>query len=152
MGMVFWVTGRQATEVAAFMENHDLAVDLVDAIGYRLDNGAVGTMGSTGSIRPNQPSQQELRYYGTEGFLLQELIHGRLAVHYNDGTSEEFPDLTEEELYPAGAPSRALVDLVLGEGENVAPGETGAVTVEFLEAAYRSAEEGGRPVRTDELR
>ena len=43
-----------------------------------------------------------------------------------------------------------LADLVLGEGENPAPGRVAARTVELLEAAYRSAE-SGMPVRTEEL-
>ena len=150
MGMVFWVTGRRAIEVSAHIESFDLAVDLVDAMAYRLDNGAVGTMGSTGTLRPGQPQQQEFRYYGTEGFLLQDLLQGKLAAYYNDGTLEEIADLTEDEIYPAHLPARALVDLILGEGENLAPPESAAATVEFLEACYQSAGER-RPVRPDKL-
>ena len=56
------------------MENFDLAVDLVDAISYRLDNGAVGTMGATGSVGINQDQNQEFRYYGTKGQLRQDMI------------------------------------------------------------------------------
>ena len=150
MGMVFWVTGRRASEVFAFMESYDLAVDLVDAFSYRLDNGAIGTMGSTGGARPGQSLDQGFVYAGTKGFLRQDIIHGRLDAEYYDGTSEKFPDLTEGELYPAHATSRGLVDLILGEGENLAPGEAGARVVEFLEAGYRSAA-SRRPVGTDSL-
>jgi predicted dehydrogenase len=151
MGMVHWLTGARADEVFAFMDSRDLAVDLVDAISYRLDGGAIGTMSSTGSLRPRQAQQQELRYYGSDGFLLQELWAGRLELHRNDGTVEVVPPLADDERYPAGAPSAALVDLVLGEGENLAPPEHGAAAAEFLELAYRSAREG-RPIRRDELR
>ena len=150
MGMVFWVTGLRATEVFAFMENYDLAVDLVDAFSYRLDNGAVGAMASTGGARPGQSLDQGFVYAGTEGFLRQDIIRGRLEVEYHSGESERFPDLTEEELYPAHATSRGLVDLILGEGENRAPGETGAKVVEFLEAGYTSAA-SGTPVKTGSL-
>jgi predicted dehydrogenase len=143
--MVLWLTGARATDVSAYMESRDLAVDVADAIAFRLDSGAVGTMASTGTLRPGQAQQQELRYYGTEGFLLQELIHGKLSIHRNDGSVEELPDLAPDELYPAHAPARSLVDLILGRGENRAPGEAGARVVELLEAAYRSAEER-RPV------
>ena len=150
MGMVFWVTGRRAAEVFAFMESFELAVDLVDAFSYRFDNGAVGTMASTGGARPGQSLDQGFVYAGTKGLLRQEIIKGRLDVQYHDGTSEELPDLTEDELYPTHAPSRGLVDLILGEGENRAPGETGARVVEFLEAGYRSAA-SGRAVSIDSL-
>lgn len=150
MGMVHWLTGLRAAEAFAYTENRDLAVDLADAISYRLDGGAIGTMSSTGGLRPRQPQQQELRYYGTEGFLLQELQQGTLELHHNDGAVEIVPPLAPEERYPAGAPSAALVDLVLGGDENPAPPEPAAATVELLELAYRSAREG-RPVRRDEL-
>lgn len=150
MGMIFWVTGQRAREVSAFMENFDLPVDLVDAISYRLDGGAVGTAGATGTLRPNQPPQQEIRYYGSEGFLLQEINHGKLSFHGNDGTVEEFPDLAAGESYPEKATARGLVDLVLGKGENLAPPEIGAMTAEFLQAAYEAARTGRR-VRPSEL-
>ena len=150
MGTVFWVTGLRCTEAFAFMENFDLAVDLVDAVTYRMDNGAVGTMGATGGVVPDQPQNQEFIYYGSEGFLRQDIINGKLDYHLNDGTSVEIPDMSDDEIYPQHLPSRRLADLVLGEGENLAPGRVGAYVVEFLEAAYRSVE-SGKPVRTDEL-
>ena len=151
MGMVFWVTGLRAREAFAYMESFDLQVDLVDAISYRMDNGAMGTMGSTGGLRPDQPANQEFRYYGTNGFLRQDIVNGKMDFHFNDGTSKVLPDLAADDIYPAHAPSRTLADLVLGEGENLASGERGAVTTELLEAAYRSAA-SGQPVRIDELR
>ena len=150
MGMVFWVTGRRATEAFAYMNNLDLQVDLVDAISYRMDNGAIGTMGAAGSLRPGQDQNQEFRYYGTRGQLRQDIIHGRADVYYNDGRSEVLPDMAEDDIYPAHLPSRTLADLVLGEGENLAPGRVSAHTVELLQAAYMSAE-SGMPVKIDEM-
>ena len=139
MGMALWVTGRRAVEVFAYMESYDLDVDLVDSFSYRLDNGASGTMASTGAMRPDQPLDQTLLYAGSGGFVRQDLAGGRLEAHYNDGTSEQFQDLSGQELYPAHLPSRGLTDLALGAVENRAPGELGARVVEFLEAGYRSA-------------
>lgn len=139
MGMALWVTGRRAVEVSGFVENFDLDVDLADAFSYRLDNGAVGVMGSTGGVRPNQPPIQGLIYFGTKGYVQQDLVNGRLSVYYHDGTSEVFRDLAEDELYPAHLPSRTLADLINGDGDNRAPGELGARVVEFLEAGYLSS-------------
>ncbi len=146
MGMVLWATGRRVTEVSAYMANRDLAVDLVDGIAFRLDNGAIGTMGATGSLRPNQPSQQEFRYYGTDGFVLQDLLAGTVEAHFNDGTSETIEPLTADEVFPSAAPSCGFADLIAGTAENRAPARPAAHVVEFLEAAYRSAASGGRPV------
>jgi predicted dehydrogenase len=146
MNMVFWVTGRRATKVHGLMLNRDLPVDLANAIAYRLDNGAIGTMGSTGSLRPGQPQQQEFRYYGTEGYILQDLIHGKLSYCLNDGTTESVPDLAPAEIYPAAAVAAGWIDVIRGCGENLSDAETAVTTVEFIEAAYRSAEQGA-PVR-----
>ena len=151
MGMVLWATARRVEEVSAFMDNRDLKVDLVDAIAYRMDNRAVGTMASTGSTAPGQPQQQEFRYYGTQGYVLQDLLQGTVSAHFNDGTSDEIEPLGPDEVYPAHLPARGLADLIAGHGENRAPAVPAAHVVEFLEAAYRSADEGGRAVRTDEL-
>jgi predicted dehydrogenase len=142
MGMAFWVMELRATQVFAMMESFDLAVDLVDAISYRLENGAIGTMGATGSIQPGQPTDQGIKYYGTKGFVRQDLAKGSLDIHYNDGTSETHTDLSTKELYPAHVPSRSFADLVLDGGDNAAPAKFGAYTVEFLEAAYTSAASG----------
>lgn len=150
MGMVLWVTGARATEVNARMANGGLAVDLVDAISYTLDSGAIGTMASTGSIKPGQGEQLELRYYGSGGYVLQQPLTGTLTVQRDDSPPELVEPLADEETYPAHATARCLVDLVRGVGENRAPAEPAAATVEFLEAAYRSAAEN-RPVRMDEL-
>lgn len=150
MGMVLWATGRRVEEVFAYMSNHDLAVDLIDAISYRLDNGAIGTMAATGSLAPNQPSQQEFRYYGTDGFVLQDLLGGTVEIHRNGEDPQSIDPLSDDEVYPAHLPGRRFADLLAGRAENLAPGEPAARVVEFLEAAYRSAELG-RPVRIDDL-
>lgn len=142
MGMVLWATGNRAVEVSAFMENRDLRVDLVDAISYRLENGALGTMGATGSVASGLPQQQTIYYYGTHGLILQDLIGGTLQIHTNNGRSETYGPLPEDEIYPAELPARTLVDLILGNVYNPAPGRDAARTVEFLQAAYRSAAEG----------
>lgn len=146
MGMVMWVTGARPTWVAATMHNHGLPVDLADAISYRLDNGAIGTMASTGSLQIGQPEQQELRYYGSGGFIKQEIWAGTLEIRRNDGSVETPPDLDADERYPEWVTGHHLVDLIRGTAcENLAPPRAGAAVVEFLEAAYQSTA-GGRPV------
>lgn len=142
MGMVLWATGLHAVEVSGFVENFDLDVDLADAFSYRLSNGGVGVMGSTGGVRPHQSPIQANTYFGSAGIIEQDLTGGTLRVNYHDGTAEDFTDLGEDELYPQHAPARALVDLITAGGENRAPGTVGARVVEFLEAGYRSSREG----------
>jgi hypothetical protein len=103
-------------------------------------------MAATGSLRPNQPSQQEMRYYGTDGFVLQDLLAGTVSAHFNDGSTEELDPLGADEVFPSAAPSRAFADLIAGRGDNLAPPVPAAHVVGFLEAAYRSAANGGARV------
>lgn len=148
MGMVLHVTGKRVESVSAVMSELGLAVDVVDAMCYRFAGGGIGTMAASGAIRPGQESQQELRYYGTEGYALQDLLGGTLSIHRDDGSVERLdPPLAENEVYPAERPVRAFADLVANPlGDNLSPAGPAADTVAFLEAAYASARQDGSPV------
>lgn len=142
MDMVFWVTGLVSDRVFARMENRDLPVDLIDSVSFRLSNGALGTAGSTGQLRPGQSQQQEVRYYGTEGYVLQELIHGRLSIVYNDGREEHPDPLPPDAIYPAQAPVRALIGVGSRGRVDSTSAASAIATVDFLETAYRSVLSG----------
>lgn len=150
--LLLWLTGLRAAEVAAFMERFDVHVDLCDAISVRFAGGAVGTLASTGGIPTRQAGHQQLEYrlYGSEGYALLDPMAGTCAIHYNDGSSETLDPTPEAARYPREATSRHLADILLGRAENRSDGDVGLRTVEVLEAAYRSADEG-RIVRVDEL-
>lgn len=147
-GLMFWVTGLRPAEVFAFMESFDLRVDLVDAIAVRFDNRAVGTLSSTGGIAPDQQlaggETHEIRIYGTKGSIILNPIPGQLTIRLADGRVQEFPQLTAAESYPAEATARNLADLILGGGSTCGSGEIGAITVDLLDAAYRSARTGSK--------
>jgi predicted dehydrogenase len=151
--LTLWLTDLRPFEVAAFMENFDVKVDLCDAISVRFDGGAVGTLASTGGIPASQSAHQqlELRIYGSAGYALLDAMAGTCTIYHNDSSVEHFDDIAPDRRYPLEATSRHLVDLILDERTiNVSTGEIGARTVELLEAAYRSAAER-RIVRMDEL-
>lgn len=140
LGMMLHITGARTSRVAAFMNNRDLSVDLADAISYECVGGAVGTMGSNGNIRKNEAQQQELRYYFTGGYVLQDLLDGAVTVQFAAGETRRF---VATDAYPAQATARHLADLISGRTEdNLASGEHGARVVEALEAAYTSARTG----------
>jgi predicted dehydrogenase len=140
MGMVLYATGQSVVDVSAYMNNRDLQVDLADAIAYRLESGVVGTMASTGNLRPGDPQQQEFRYYGTKGFILHDMVAGTLFARYDNGETEEISGSEVGDPYPAFATARHLADLIAGRDSNRAPSEDAARVVEFLEASYLSAE------------
>ncbi len=150
--LLLWLTGLQPLAVAAFMERFDVRVDLCDAISVRFAGGTVGTLASTGGIPTKQAGHQQLEYriYGSEGYALLDPMAGTCAIHDNDGGVEWLAPTPAADRYPREATARHLADVLLGRAENQSTGEIGTRTVELLEAAYRSADEG-RIVRIEEL-
>ena len=125
MGMVLWATGRRVTEVSAFMSNRDLAVDLVDAIAYRLDNGAVGTMGVD-----RQPAPGPAVAAG-----VPLLRHRRATCSRTCSPARSSPTSTTaparrsnrstaDEIFPAAATSRGFADLIAGSRREPGTGAT----------------------------
>jgi len=141
---VLQISGLRARSVAAVMHRHDCAVDLVDGFVIEWEGGAIGSLGATGGVPPDVTPQRDFGYFGTEGVLRQDLTGGSVRLLAAGGVTDTF--LEDEERYPAGAPASCLVELMAGSERNPAPGALGARVVECLEAAYRSAREGGGPV------
>jgi predicted dehydrogenase len=149
LGMQLWVTGLRPRRVTALMANRRAAVDLIDAIAYELDNGALGTLAATGALGQKEAMHQELRYFGTGGTLTQDFLSGAVVFHPSDGgpARDLMPALSEEEATIMSAAVDCLIDLVRGASDvNRAPVEAATAAVELLEAAYRSAAQGGEPV------
>lgn len=145
----FWVTGLHAKRVSAYMHRLDLVVDVVDAVSARLSNGAVGTISSTANLRPGDGGQHTLSVYGSRGYLLLDLIAGTMLIQFHDGRMESPPPLAADARYPRFAPANNLVDVILGKAGNLSPGTVGQTTVNFLDAAYRSADANGMPITVD---
>ena len=140
IGMILHAINQRATQVAAFMENRDLNVDLVDAMAFTCEANTIGNMGSTGNLRDGDKHQQEFRYYGTKGYILHDMRDGQLLVRNDKGKQYEITGKDIGDTYPALETARHLVDLITGKAEiNLAPGLQAAWAVEFLEAAYESA-------------
>jgi predicted dehydrogenase len=142
--------------------------------------GAVGVVGSTGNIGVGDGGQHDLRVYCRDGYVLLDMAGGTLTVKRHDGAPsgletapsgletapsgletappgletapEELGRLDPDDRYPRFATARNLVDVVLGRAPNGSPGEVGLRTVELLEAAYRSAAQGGAPVAVEDAR
>jgi predicted dehydrogenase len=146
--LIFWLTGTRATSVYATMSAAGLQVDLCDALSFNLEDGAIGTLASTGGIPPGQPSQHEHRYYGSDGFLLLDLNRGTLALHASSGNTEVLNAARQpgvaDALYPVQAPAHNLIEVILRRAEPMTTGEVGLHTTAFLEASYASAASGQR--------
>ena len=145
--LAFRVTGLSPRQVSAYMSNLDMAVDVVDAASVQLSNGAIGVLSSIGNLAPGDPGQHTLWVYGSRGYLILDLIAGTLEIRKHDGSVESPETVPADERYPRVAPANNFVDVILYDADNLAPGEIGRLAVDFLDAAYRSAANGGMPVR-----
>ena len=154
-GLLFFVTGLQAERVSCYMENWDVAVDVVDAISVRFKPaegpGAVGVIGSTGNLGKGDGGRLEIGVYCTEGYVLMDQSQRTLLVRRHDGTEQRFGPWPADDAYPRFATSQNLVDVILGRAGNKSPAMIGARVVELLEAAYRSAANDGQVIRVDDL-
>ena len=146
--LLLHITGLEPAEVFALMHNHDLRVDLVDALSVRFENGCLGTIGSTGSTVRTQEEVLEYRLYGTGGHILFDVMNEQLTMHRADGSTEQSPPCPPAPAgrdystsYPEEAPLNNLVEVING-GPNGSPGRLGARVVAMLEAAYASAADG----------
>lgn len=139
---VFFLTGMKPTTVAAFQGSRDTEVDEWDAISFQTESGSAGTVASTGSVGRGASTVEGSTIFGTKGHAQIDIRNGLLDITLYDGREFIEPPLAPHEIYPLQATSRQLVDTFLGRSPAVASGELGALTVEFLDAAKRSAQSG----------
>lgn len=143
LALALWTTELTPAEVFAYMNQHGLAVDLVDSVAVRFTGGALGSFAATGTAPAGHPPHQTLTYYGTRGMVHHDIPHGQAQIRVADTPEEQVTLAPDEPRYPLGGPVRTLIGLASGRSsENPAPGAVGARTVEILEAAYRSAVDG----------
>jgi predicted dehydrogenase len=138
--MVNWMLDDEISEVSAFIENRGREVDIDSAVSYRTRGGAVGTLTVVGS-GPRCPMWEDMTVNGDGGRALF-YRRGRLWVTRGDDAG-----LVEEE--PAGTdldPDRHFLEVVAGRAVNESPPEDFLRNIEFTEAAWASARQGGKPV------
>jgi len=149
-GMLFYLTGLRAYSVSARMSNHGLNVDLVDAMMIEFTSGALAVIGGTGNMPGGR--KNDLQIYCQDGWIDIDAVAGAAAIHGEKSTTEhvsESDDPTREDVRFFSTIN--LIDRILGQAENVASGEVGWRVVEVLDAAYRSAQQGGQPIMVEAL-
>lgn len=142
LGSIIRTTGQQATEVFAYMNNLGLRVDVVDALVFALEGGALCTTSSTGTVAPNVPIRHRIRYHGTKGMVEHDIVMAEAWLYRTEGGAEHIEHSVSEPSYWPQAPSRSFVSRIRGEGDNRAPAGLAAAAVSLIDAAYRSAESG----------
>jgi predicted dehydrogenase len=123
-------------------------VDAYDSISFKLDNGALGTLASWGTVSYKQTTLHEFRIQAEQGLLILNLGVGTGLVRWADGRTEGISPIPTDERWPRFSPARNLVDVITGQASPVCPGEIGLRTVAFTQAAYISVEKG-QPVSVE---
>ncbi len=146
--LMFFITGLRARRVQAVMSTQGLAVDLIDAMSVEFDNGAVGIVGGTGNGRGAYGLT--LHSYGDAGSFIADMGVGQISLRKRDGSREDLSQLKHsgDSHYFT---TNNFVNILLGQEANGSPIDVGVRTVELLDAAYRSAQQDGRPVLIEEL-
>ena len=146
LGLAFRLEPQRVSEAFAFMSSPlDAPVELHDAISYRASNGAIGTVSGGSSHMGAWQNKDELqvRAIGDYGQFLIDLHRECVYIWYLDGTEINLKLPINSGAVDNYGAANALVDVALGDLQaNRAPGELGALTVEALELAYRSASTG----------
>ena len=140
MDMLMWTTGLQADEVSARMEFFGTEVDINSALNVKFTNGALGTV----SVIGNAPQwHEDFTIYGSEG-----AVYNRSGkITYQVGMGEPVLDVVSTRNWMD--PDKNFVGAILGNCENGCPPEIGLRVIEITEAAWRSYEKNGAPVKVE---
>jgi predicted dehydrogenase len=144
------VTGLQPEAVSAFQQNLGLEVDINMAINVRFAGGAIGNIAILGQA-PGIGGMvyEDVTITGDRAGLYYRMMAQpekkavlQLRLRGKTEPEPELPDLPE-----SSNPDHAFIDVIRGRAENEAPPECGLRTIQLSEAAWKSAAEGGTPVK-----
>jgi predicted dehydrogenase len=145
IALMLWLTGLVPLSVAARTTGTG-AVDLADAATIAFTTGAVAAIGGSAGMPEGQRALLRLIIAGSAGMMTIEMDRDEAVIHTRDGI-ERLPIAAGDWIYNCVGPVDALVDLAQGRGDNRAPGEIGAATVDILAAMAASARADGAPVQ-----
>jgi predicted dehydrogenase len=146
-GLMLWLTGLRAQEVACRMTRPHAQVDLYNAAQITFTSGALGAISGAATLPDGSKFQVDVRIFGSEGVLLVDVERERVELRRHDGRLLELKIPINAGAYDCDTPPSRFVDLIQGRGANDSPGEVAARSVELIDAMFRSNAEGGRPVK-----
>ncbi|MDA0744975.1 MAG: Gfo/Idh/MocA family oxidoreductase [bacterium] len=145
LDIVLWMTDEEVAEVSAFMEYFDAKVDINSALSIRFANGALANLSIVGnSVGPGM--WEDITIWGSKGVLYSR--NGKLTCKYGGKDPVEVDNLPSR----FGSPDQNFVDAILGRDEIQVPAICGLRVIQLTEAAWASAQKGGRPVKIKGVR
>lgn len=145
--LLFWLTDLRAQEVTCRMAAPNVQVDLYNAATVVFTNGAVGTISGAATLPDGAKYQVDLRIFGKEGTLLVDVERERVELRRHDGANRTLAIPPNAGDYECDVPPNRFIELIQGHGVNQSPGAVAARSVELIDAMFRSAGLGGRPVQ-----
>lgn len=137
LDVLLWMTDLRPETVVAFCENRDTAVDIDTAMSVRFVGGALASITIAGDAHC---WHEDTTIWCERGSFF--LRGGKLTMVDEAGNK-----FTADHLAGGGSTDQNFIDAILGRAEVVAPFECGLRVIELTEAAWKSSEQGGAPVR-----
>ena len=140
LDIVLWMIDQEPQQVSALMEFFDCEVDINSSMSVRFKNGAIANFAVVGN-GPGPGMWEDITIWGSRGAIYAR--NGKLTCKYGGRDPVAVTDLPSR----FSSPDRNFVDAILGRDEVQVPAECGLRVIQLTEAAWESAEKGGRPVR-----
>ena len=139
LDILLWMTGLTVREVAAFADNSGTPVDINSALSIRFTNGAQGNISVMGdALNWNE----EMTIWCEKGTFFYR--NGELDFCDESGKRTK----VEKSAMPTTETiDQNFITAIRENGTPAAPPLCGLRTIELTEAAWKSAEQGGIPVR-----
>lgn len=139
--IMLWSTGLEAETVTAFGDNRGTLVDIDSAVAIRFKNGAVGTISIVGDATN---WHEDMTVMCTKlGFFVRA---GKLTVR-----NLERDQIVYEQVGGGSTPDQHFIDCITQGIPCESPFESGLEVIRLTEAAWKSMERGGAPVKVADL-
>ena len=139
--IILYTTGLKAETVSAIGDNRGTQVDIDSALAIRFSNGAVGTISIIGDATN---WHEDMTIMGTKlGFFVRG---GKLTVR-----NLERDRIVYEDIAGGITPDQHFFDCITKGTECESPFECGLEVIRLTEAAWKSMDQGGAPVKVSSL-
>ena len=147
LDVVLWMVDQDPVVVSAFMDNLDAEVDINSAMSIQFANGALANFSVVGT-GPGPGMWEDITIWGTKGAIYSR--KGKLTCKYGGKPEVE----VDADSLPSrfSSPDQNFVDAILGKDEIQVPPICGLRVIQLTEAAWESAEKGGRPIKVKSVR
>ena len=138
LDIILWMVDQDPVEVSAQMEYFEAEVDINTSMTVRFENGAIANFSVVGN-GPGPGMWEDITIWGQHGAFYSR--NGSLTCKYGSDPVEmtELPTRFT-------SPDQNFVDAILGRDSVQVPPICGLRVIQLTEAAWASAEQGGKPV------